>query len=277
LEQISHPSSNVRFQFQEATTLEIIVIAIAALMASGLTLFSGFGLGTLLMPVVAIFFPVDVSIGITAIVHFANNIFKLGLVGLHANKEIIIKFGIPAVFAALLGAMLLGWLASLPPVNEYGFAGKSFTIMPVKLIIGIIIIAFVALELSPSFSSITLDKKLLPLGGCISGFFGGISGHQGAFRSMFLLKAGLSKEQFIATGVVLAVMVDLSRMLVYGLEAVTNQKNIDWPLVTVATLSAFIGAFVGSKLIKKMTIRSIQLVVSSLLVVVALGLISGLL
>lgn len=257
--------------------METVIIALAALMASGLTLFSGFGLGTLLMPVVALFFPVDVAIGITAIVHFANNIFKLGLVGLHANKEMIIKFGIPAVFAALLGALLLGWLASLPPVTEYALAGKSFAIMPVKLIIGIIIIAFIALELSPSFSSITLDKKLLPLGGCISGFFGGISGHQGAFRSMFLLKAGLCKEQFIATGVVLAVMVDLSRMLIYGLEAIAQQQNVDWPLVAVTTLSAFIGAFVGSRLIKKMTIRAIQLIVSGLLIVVALGLISGVL
>jgi uncharacterized membrane protein YfcA len=257
--------------------MEMTIIAIAALIASGLTLFSGFGLGTLLMPVVAIFFPVDIAIGITAMVHFANNLFKLGLVGLHANKEVIIKFGTPAVVAALLGASLLNWLASLQPIAQYAFTGKIFTVMPVKLIIGIIIIAFVILELSPKFASLTLDKKLLPLGGLISGFFGGISGHQGAFRSMFLLKAGLSKTQFIATGVVLAVMVDLSRMLIYGLDAVTKQKNVDWLLITVAALSAFTGAFIGSRLMTKMTIRSIQLIVSALLVIVALGLIGGIL
>jgi uncharacterized membrane protein YfcA len=257
--------------------MEMTIIAIAALIASGLTLFSGFGLGTLLMPVVAIFFPVDIAIGITAMVHFANNLFKLGLVGFHANREVIIKFGIPAVVAALLGASLLNWLASLQPIAQYAFVGRTFTVMPVKLIIGIIIIAFVILELSPKFSSLTLDKKLLPLGGAISGFFGGISGHQGAFRSMFLLKAGLSKTQFIATGVVLAVMVDLSRMLIYGLDAVTKQKNVDWLLVTVTALSAFTGAFIGSRLMTKMTIRSIQLIVSALLVIVALGLIGGVL
>lgn len=42
----------------------------------------------------------------------------------------------------------------------------------------------------------------LPLGGLLSGFFGGLSGNQGALRSAFLLKAGLSKEAFIATGTV---------------------------------------------------------------------------
>jgi len=208
--------------------LEIIVIAMAALIASCLTLFSGFGLGTLLMPVVAIFFPVDIAIGITALVHFANNIFKLGLIGLRANKEIII-------------------------------------------------ISFVAFDFSPAFSAITLDKKFLPLGGCISGFFGGMSGNQGAFRSMFLLKAGLDKEQFIATGVVLAVMVDLSRILIYGFDAVASQKNVDWLLVSMATFFAFIGAFVGSRLIRKITIRSIRIIVSVLLVLVATRLIMGIL
>jgi uncharacterized membrane protein YfcA len=257
--------------------LEIIVIAMAALIASCLTLFSGFGLGTLLMPVVAIFFPVDIAIGITALVHFANNIFKLGLIGLRANKEIIIKFGIPAVLAAFIGAFMLGWLTSLQPVADYVFAGKKFTVMPVKLVIGIIIISFVALDFSPAFSAITLDKKFLPLGGCISGFFGGMSGNQGAFRSMFLLKAGLDKEQFIATGVVLAVMVDLSRILIYGFDAVASQKSVDWLLVSVATFFAFIGAFVGSRLIRKMTIQSIRIIVSVLLVLVATCLIMGIL
>ncbi|MBF0203818.1 MAG: sulfite exporter TauE/SafE family protein [Desulfamplus sp.] len=255
--------------------MEIIIIALAALFASGLTLFSGFGLGTLLMPVVALFFPVDVAIGITAMVHFANNIFKLGLVGLHADRSVVIRFGLPAVLAAFVGAFLLGWLSSLQPVYEYVFIGKTFTVMPVKLIIGILIVAFVSVELSPAFSSIKLDKKFLPVGGFISGFFGGLSGHQGAFRSMFLIKAGLSKEQFIATGVVLAVMVDFARMVIYGWEAVLSGKSVEWSLVLVATISAFIGAFFGVRLIKKMTVRSIQIMVSVLLTVVAFGMICG--
>lgn len=82
-----------------------------------------------------------------------------------------------------------------------------------KLVIGILIISFVVLELSPTFSKTALDRKWLPLGGMVSGFFGGLSGHQGAFRSMFLIKAGLEKEAFVATGVVLAVVVDLSRLV----------------------------------------------------------------
>ena len=87
--------------------MEYAIVCIAALLASGLTLFSGFGLGTLLMPVVAIFFPLEIAIAITAVVHFSNNLFKLALMGHHADRSILLKFGLPAVIAALIGAALL--------------------------------------------------------------------------------------------------------------------------------------------------------------------------
>jgi uncharacterized membrane protein YfcA len=257
--------------------MEIFVISIAALFASGLTLFSGFGLGTLLMPVVAIFFPVEIAIAITAMVHLANNIFKVALLGKKANRSVLLSFGIPAVAFAFFGALVLGWLSGIPPIFEYAMFGNQIQVSPLKLIVGILILTFVTLELSPGFSSVALDKKYLPYGGAISGFFGGLSGHQGAFRSMFLLKAGLNKEEFVATGVMLAVMVDMSRMMIYGWEMTGQHYVVQWPLVIAASVSAFIGAYFGSKLLKKITIRSIQLVVSALLIVVSLGLMSGVL
>lgn len=255
--------------------LEIVVISIVALFASGLTLFSGFGLGTLLMPVIAIFFPVEVAIAITAMVHLANNVFKVALIGKKANRSVLLSFGAPAVAFAFLGALVLGWLSGVPSIFEYAAFGSQMQVSLLKLVVGILILAFVMLELSPGFSSIALDKKYLPYGGVISGFFGGLSGHQGAFRSMFLLNAGLNKEEFVATGVMLAVMVDISRMLIYGWEMSGHYLGIEWPLVIAASVSAFVGAYFGSKLLKKLTIRSIRIVVSVLLIVVSLGLILG--
>jgi uncharacterized membrane protein YfcA len=94
---------------------------------------------------------------------------------------------------------------------------------------------------------------------------------------MFLLKAGLDKEAFIATGVVLAVMVDISRLLIYSADISASSVSVEWPLVIAASTSAFTGAYVGSKVIKKVTIRSVQIIVSFLLVIVATGLIGGML
>jgi uncharacterized membrane protein YfcA len=255
---------------------EIITVSSVALLASLLTLFSGFGLGTLLMPVVALFFPIEVAIGVTAVVHLANNLFKVVLLGRHAHKEVLLKFGVTAVMAAFVGALVLGWLAEQGDVVEYQLMGHEFQTTTLKLVVGALILLFVILELTKWLKNKALDKKYLPLGGLISGFFGGLSGHQGAFRSMFLLKAGLTKEQFVATGVMVAVMVDISRLLIYGKDLAADTHHINWTLVIAATLSAFIGAYLGKKLLEKVTIKLVHILVSLLLIIVALGLMSGL-
>lgn len=257
--------------------MELFVVCIAALLASALTLFSGFGLGTLLMPVVALFFPLELAIAMTAMVHLANNLFKIGLLGRKAERSILLKFGLPAIAAAFAGAALLAYLGEFDSIYEYHAFGSVRQVSVLKLVIGILIISFVVLELSPTFSKAALDRKWLPLGGVISGFFGGLSGHQGAFRSMFLIKAWLEKEAFVATGVVLAVMVDLSRLVIYGADISGYGEAVEWSLVIGASVSAFIGAYAGAKVLKKVTLRSVQLIVSALLIVVGSGLIAGVL
>ena len=94
--------------------MEYVLICIVAFFASILTFFSGFGLGTILLPVFAFFFPIEVAIALTGIVHFFNNMFKLTLVGKNAKKKVLFYFGIPAVIAAFLGAMLLVNLTGTP-------------------------------------------------------------------------------------------------------------------------------------------------------------------
>ena len=255
--------------------MEILVVSLCAFAAALLTLFSGFGLGTLLMPVMALFFPIDIAIAMTAMVHFSNNIFKGFLVGKEVEKRVLLIFGIPAMLFAFLGAFVLISFSALPALFEYRWWGKEIEVFPLKFIIGIIILGFVALELSPKIAKIQFEPKYLPFGGALSGFFGGLSGNQGAFRSMFLLKAGLSKEQFIATGVMLAIMVDMARMLVYGVD-ISISENSDLWVIFYASLAAFLGSYVAAKLIKKVTIESVKRIVSLFLIVISLGMIVGL-
>lgn len=255
--------------------MEYIIICLVTLLASGLTLFSGFGLGTILLPVFTLFFPIDLAIMLTAIVHFLNNIFKLALLGKNADKSILIKFGVPSIFAAFLGAYLLTFLTGLTPWFEYTLFDKTFSVMPVKLIIAIILFAFALLEIIPRFSNLQFDAKYLPFGGFISGFFGGLSGNQGALRTAFLIRANLSKEAFIATGVVIACLVDISRLSIYSNQIMKVGSDINYPLIISATLSGFVGIYFGSKLLKKVTIKSIQLFVSILLILFSVLLGSG--
>ena len=256
--------------------MEIIIISAVAFIVAILTFFSGFGLGTILTPVFMIFFPVDVAIALTGVVHFFNNIFKLFLVGKKANKQVLLRFGIPAVIAAFTGAWLLLQITDLKPLFVYQLGERTFEVYPVKFIIAILLIIFALMDLIPFFGKLHFGKEKLPLGGALSGFFGGLSGNQGALRSAFLIKAGLSKEAFIGTAVVVSTFVDLTRLSVYAtrLSQTGLQENIT--IVICATLAAISGAFIGNKLLKKITLKTIQKIVAIMLIIVSLALGAGL-
>ena len=87
--------------------MEILIVSIITFFAALLTFFSGFGLGTILTPIMLLYFPVEIAIALTGIVHFSNNIFKLFIIGKNLNKDVLIRFGIPAIIAAFFGSLLL--------------------------------------------------------------------------------------------------------------------------------------------------------------------------
>lgn len=250
--------------------MEWILICTVAFGASILTFFSGFGLGTILTPVFLLFFPIEVAIASTGLVHLANNIFKWLLTGKNANWEVVLKFGIPAVLAAFLGSWILISFPEASPLFSYSLFSHEFHVFPLKLLISSLLFFFACVELLPYFKQLSFDKNKLYLGGFLSGFFGGLSGNQGALRSAFLIKFGLSKESFIGTTIIISTAIDLSRLSVYSAKI----KELNWEtngtLILAAILSAISGAFIGNKVLKKVTMYFVQNMVAALLLVLSL-------
>ncbi len=256
--------------------MSVWLISAVALLASGLTFFSGFGLGTLLLPAFALFVPVDQAVALTAVVHFLNSVYKVVLVGRFIDTKTVLRFGLPAILAAIAGAWVLGLLTAIDPLFEYDALGRHFVVTPVKLAIGLLLIAFALLELIPATSSLSFAPRWLPVGGLLSGFFGGLSGMQGALRSAFLIRAGLSKEAFVATAAAIACLVDLSRMSIYAtrLSAVADSLNL--PLLLAAIIAALTGATLGRLFLHKVKLVAVQQIVAVMMLVIAGCLVSGL-
>jgi uncharacterized membrane protein YfcA len=254
--------------------MAVVLMCVAAFLAGGLTLFSGFGLGTLLMPVVALFLPVEVAIAVTAIVHLVNNLAKLALVGRFVIGDVAIRFGGPALLASVGGALFLQRLSGFSPLARYEWLGRQFEILPVKIVIAALLIAFLYTEARFSEHTWRFDERYLPLGGLLSGFFGGLSGHQGAFRSMYLVNAGLTKEQFLGTGVVIACLVDFARLAVYGASSLTTADTSLYLMLAI-TGAALAGTIVATRLMHAVTMQVIRALISILLILIALGLGTG--
>jgi uncharacterized protein len=252
-----------------------LIVPLVALVGSLLSFMSGFGLGTLLLPAFMLFFPVEIAVLATAVVHMVNNLFKLGLVGKFANYRMIVRFGITSIIGAALGA----WCMQMLPTQvlcSYNWLGHQWDIVGNKLVFSAIILFFAFYELRDEGNKRNIAAAWLPVGGLISGFFGGLSGHQGALRSAFLMRTDLNKEEFMGTRVVLACLVDVTRISIYAGMLSSTSGSVNYYLVTVASLAAFIGAFYGKKWMLKADTTFINRFIAISMILFATAMAAGL-
>ena len=256
---------------------EFIMLAGVAFGASWLTFFSGFGLGTMLTPVFYLIFgDLTLAISATAIVHLLNNVFKFALMQKSINWKIALPFGLAAIPAAVLGAFISKTYDQKVILMDYDFFGSLKEIQFINVLFGVILIGFALIELIPSWS-IAFSKQKLWIGGIISGFFGGLSGHQGALRTAFLVKYQLDKFTFIATGIVIAMIIDISRIPVYFTDYSSSELHAQWPLITCALASALIGAITGKYFLKKIKLELLNIIISVAMIIFGITLSLGLL
>ena len=217
--------------------MDYFIIALTVLIGAGLTFFSGFGLGTLMLPVFSIFFPLPVAIGATDIVHLYNNLFKFGLVYKHINLPVLFRFGFPAVIFATVGAYCLGLIGKAAPLYAYNIGDKPIEITLLKVVIGSLMIFFAWFDLDPRFSNLKIKPQWIPFGG---------------------------------------VLIDLARLFVYyetfNFAVLNNNKS----LLLVGIVFAFIGTYFGKQLVKKTTMKGIQKIVGVMLFVLGGFFIAGL-
>jgi uncharacterized protein len=252
--------------------MEFILIAICSLLAAFMSFYSGFGLGTVLMPIMAIFLPIPLAISLTAIVHLLQNLFKTGLLWKAIDWSIAMRFGGVAMLAALPGAWILRELSSLPPLVRYSFFGVHANLSVLSLLIGSLLIVFATMEI---LSAKWIRTRHLFVQGALSGFFGGLSGNQGAFRSLFLIHSELDTNAFIGTNAVIASAVDMARVLIYGFSFISLVKNNDLFLLGSSILGCFAGILIGSFCLKKVTIHFIRKLIVFLLYILGFLLMVG--
>ncbi|GAB5465997.1 MAG: sulfite exporter TauE/SafE family protein [Candidatus Kapaibacteriales bacterium] len=232
--------------------MELALQLIAVLVASILTFFSGFGLGTILLPVLLLSFEPLVAISYTAFVHFLNNVFKTGILWKEIDRLVVLKFGLGSIVFAILGSFL---------ISELSIETKT-----IEVLIGFLIICFTVFDIIPISNKISFFDNLY-LGGALSGFFGGISGHQGALRSAFLIRLDLSKYAYIATGTAISLFIDASRIPIYLINGDINLSvMLDYKFVALSATSV-IGVLLGRKLLKKSNIKVLRITVAIFLIV----------
>jgi uncharacterized membrane protein YfcA len=172
-----------------------------------------------------------------------------------------------------MGSTVLGQLNNWNTPVEFSTLGIETTIFKISL--GSLLGIFAIIEWMPQSKRISFSKKWLPLGGWISGFFGGLSGHQGALRSAFLIRAELTKEVLIGTGIVIATCIDITRISQYIGQHNNHVLMSNASLFLGAVVSAFLGVYLTQQWIQKVTIQWLQKSIALLLIVFSICLMLG--
>jgi len=98
---------------------------------------------------------------------------------------------------------------------------------------------------------------------------GGLLGNQGAIRSAYLANYDIPKESFIATAALIAVFIDSTRIPIY-VSTQWDQITRAWPVLLGVTVAAFVGTYIGQRLVGRVSQASFKQLVNTMIVLFGL-------
>ena len=214
---------------------ELLLVAIGSFLAAALTVPAGFGLSTILTPLVLLLMGPHEAVAVVAVVHGAHNAGKFAALRESVDFEAFRRYGVWLVLGAILGAALQNEVPQ----------------KPLLALIGAFLVSLPLLSMSEGWTGYRIPEANDSLGGFGSGFMGGLTGHQGALRAMFLTRRLPDKMTYAATASVLALCVDLSRVPVYLLFRYDEMSQLA-ALTLVLVISALIGVRVGKTWLERL-------------------------
>ena len=214
---------------------ELLLVAIGSFLAAALTVPAGFGLSTILTPLVLLLMGPHEAVAVVAMVHGAHNAGKFAALRESVDFEAFRRYGVWLVLGAILGAALQNEVPQ----------------KPLLALIGAFLVSLPLLSMSEEWTGYRIPEANDSLGGFGSGFMGGLTGHQGALRAMFLTRRLPDKMAYAATASVLALCVDLSRVPVYLLFRY-DEISQHAALTLVLVISALIGVRVGKTWLERL-------------------------
>ena len=209
-----------------------VLVVIVAVLAGGIAAVTGFGIGSLLTPVLALQVDTRLAVAAVSIPHVLGTALRFWSLRGRIDRRVFWDFGLASAAGGLTGALLQGWIS-----NRW-----------LNVVFGVLLLFAAAAELTGLARRLRFRGAMAWIAGAASGLLGGLVGNQGGIRSAALLGFDLSKETFVATATAVALFVDGARMPVY-LAMQHREIAAIWPWVTLATVGVMIGTVLGSRVL----------------------------
>ena len=230
-----------------------IILALVGIVAAAIAAVTGFGIGSLLMPVLGIEVGTKLAVAAVAIPHLVGSAQRFWILRRHVDRRVVLGFGAMSAAGGLAGALL-----------HARVSGHTLGV-----VFGVLLILAGLSELTGWMRRIRWGRRAAWVAGAVSGVLGGLVGNQGGIRSASMLGFDVPKESFVATATAIALFVDCARLPVY---LATQGRELArlWPLLLIATTGVLIGTLLGIRLLSRLPQRVFRHVLAILLVMLGL-------
>lgn len=207
-----------------------VAVLVVSMLAGALAAVTGFGIGSLLTPLLALQVDTRLAVAAMSVPHVVGAALRLWLLSGGVDRKVFWSFGLTSAAGGLAGALLQGWASSRWLTWIFG---------------GLLLFAAVS-ELTGLAARMRFKGHVGWIAGALSGVLGGLVGNQGGLRSAALLGFGLSKASFVATATAVGLVVDGARIPVYLATQRQEMKEVG-VVIVVATLGVVLGTLAGGR------------------------------
>lgn len=228
-----------------------VILGIVSVIAGGVAAISGFGIGSLITPILTAQCGTGIAVAGVSIAHFLGTASRFWKWRGHINQKIFWSFGLTSAAGGLAGALF------------HNAAGNEV----LTVIFGCLLMLAGVMGLTGISERLRFNGPAAWFAGALSGAFGGLVGNQGGIRSAAMLGFDLKGKEFVATATGIALMVDIVRTPVY---LATQMKDIlaIWPWIAVASVGVLIGTEIGVRAVGKIPEKLFKRVVSGIVLVI---------
>jgi uncharacterized membrane protein YfcA len=229
-----------------------LFLAAIAVLAGGVAAVTGFGVGSLLTPALALQTGTKLAVAAIALPHFVGTAQRFWMLRRHVDRRVLLGFGIASAVGGLAGALLHTRISSHALAWVFG---------------ALLVLAGVS-ELTGWMRRVRWGTGAAWVAGALSGALGGLVGNQGGIRSAAMLGFHVPQESFVATATAIALFVDGARLPVYLLTEWRGIVQV-WPLILAATAGVIVGTAIGTPILERLPRQVFSRILSVLLI--ALG------
>lgn len=227
----------------------LAVLLVAALIGSIVGGVAGFGGGLILLPVVAWVLGVRAVAPVLTVAMLFGNVARIWWSRHEVDRRVVVRYLLGAVPTTFIGVML--------------YAGTPSTWL--ARIIGLFMIAAIPLRRAMLASRVEVRLRHFPVLGALTGLLSALVVTTGPFIVPFFLAYGLRRGAFVGTESVCALGMHLSRGLAFARYSLLGADTVALGCVLGGTM--FVGAWIGRRLLERMSDRVFLLLIEALLLV----------